>query len=107
MTKEPKRLGDFVLYRELGRGGFGTVHLGVDARGRRAAVKELHPHMVGDPRARELLRRAVVAAQGVRGFCSAAVLSADPAATLPCHASASAAGPYPRTADGPVWPQRS
>ncbi|GAA1084968.1 serine/threonine protein kinase [Nocardiopsis composta] len=106
MTKEPRRLGDFVLYRELGRGGFGTVHLGVDARGRRAAVKELHPHMVGDPRARELFRREVVAAQGVRGFCTAAVLAADPDAPRPWIASEYVEGPTLRTAVEQEGPRR-
>ncbi|WP_051061683.1 serine/threonine-protein kinase [Nocardiopsis chromatogenes] len=93
MTDGPRRLGGFTLYGELGRGGFGTVYLGVDDEGRQAAVKELHPHMLEDAHARELFRRELEAARGVRGFCTASVLDADADAERPWIASEYVEGP--------------
>ncbi|MDA2803998.1 serine/threonine protein kinase [Nocardiopsis suaedae] len=93
MTDGPRRLGGFTLYGELGRGGFGTVYLGVDDEGRQAAVKELHPHMLEDAHARELFRRELDAARGVRGFCTASVLEADADSERPWIASEYVEGP--------------
>ncbi|WP_051060463.1 serine/threonine-protein kinase [Nocardiopsis baichengensis] len=93
MTDGPRTLGGFTLYGELGRGGFGTVYLGVDGEGRQAAVKELHPHMLEDAHARELFRRELEAARGVRGFCTASVLDADADSERPWIASEYVEGP--------------
>ncbi|GAB3473160.1 protein kinase domain-containing protein [Nocardiopsis coralliicola] len=93
MADIPRKLGAFTLERELGRGGFGTVYLGVDEQGRRAAVKQLHPDMVADARARALFRREVSAARTVRDFCTAVVLDADPDAPSPWIASEYIEGP--------------
>jgi serine/threonine protein kinase len=45
--------GRFLLERELGRGGGGTVYLAIDQKlGRRVAVKALHPHVARRQEAR-------------------------------------------------------
>jgi serine/threonine protein kinase len=49
MTEPGQQIGGFRLVRELGSGGFGSVHLGQDASGGLAAVKLLHPHLAADP----------------------------------------------------------
>lgn len=53
------RLGPYRLVSEVGRGGMGVVHLGLDPSGRAVAVKVLHPHVAADPAARARLAREV------------------------------------------------
>ncbi|WP_327589185.1 serine/threonine protein kinase [Nonomuraea sp. NBC_00507] len=43
-----ERLGPYELLSRLGAGGFGEVHLALDAEGRTVAVKVLHPHIAAD-----------------------------------------------------------
>lgn len=104
MAGMPERLGDFELLEKLGSGGFGSVFLGQDSDGRRAAVKVLHPHMADDAKVRELFARELTAARQVQGFCLAEILQADPDADPPWIASEYVEGPTLEAAvrdDGP------
>ena len=56
------KIGRYEIIAPLGAGGMGEVHLARDARlDRRVAVKALPAHLLGDPIARERLRREAVA----------------------------------------------
>ena len=89
----PAVVGGYRLLREIGRGGFGSVHLGEDDDGNRAAVKLLHVAPGTDPRFFELFAREVEAARRVSPFCVAQVLDADPTATQPWIISEYVEGP--------------
>lgn len=78
-----QRVGGFRLVRELGSGGFGTVYLGEDTLGRRAAVKLLHPHLAKDAQVRRYFSQELVNARRVQGFCLAAIVDADAEADRP------------------------
>jgi hypothetical protein len=54
----PRRLGDFRILREIGRGGMGVVYEAEQlSLGRRVALKVLFGHAIGDRTARERFRR--------------------------------------------------
>jgi hypothetical protein len=76
-------VGGYRLIRELGRGGFGSVHLARTPDGGLAAVKLLHLAPGTDPRFAEMFAREVEAARRVSPFCVARVLDADPHAAQP------------------------
>jgi serine/threonine protein kinase len=59
-------IGRYRLLRELGAGGMGVVHLGMDADDRVAAVKVLRPHVAVDPDARARLAREAAALRRLR-----------------------------------------
>ncbi|GAA1469030.1 serine/threonine-protein kinase [Nocardiopsis exhalans] len=92
-TSPPVEVGGYRLLKEIGRGGFGSVHLGEDARGKRVAVKLLHVSPGTDPRFFELFAREVEAARRVSPFCVAQVLDADPKAAQPWIVSEFVDGP--------------
>ncbi|MBE2999414.1 protein kinase [Nocardiopsis sp. HNM0947] len=83
MRPKISEIGGFRLVREIGRGGFGSVHLGEREDGRRAAVKLLHTTPATDPHFFTLFAREVDAARKVNPFCIAQVLDADPHAEQP------------------------
>ena len=83
MRPKISEIGGFRLVREIGRGGFGSVHLGEREDGRRAAVKLLHTTPATDPHFFTLFAREVEAARKVSPFCIAQVLDADPRAEQP------------------------
>ncbi|MBO4275778.1 serine/threonine-protein kinase, partial [Microbispora triticiradicis] len=76
-TEAPERIGPYRLLRQLGEGGMGVVHLGLDAEGREVAVKVLHPHVASDLKARDRLTREVETMRRVRSRRVAEVLDAD------------------------------
>ncbi|MFE3456867.1 serine/threonine-protein kinase [Nocardiopsis aegyptia] len=86
-------VGGFRLVRELGSGGFGSVYLGEDASGGRAAVTLLHPHLAEDPRVRRHMSQELVHARRVQGFCLAAIVDADTDADRPWIATEYVDGP--------------
>ncbi|WP_242909244.1 serine/threonine protein kinase [Actinomadura terrae] len=69
-----KSIGGYELRGRLGVGGQGTVYLGLDERGRRAAIKLLHPHLITHETARTRFLAEVEIAQRVAPFCTAQVL---------------------------------
>ncbi|MCY9787937.1 serine/threonine-protein kinase [Nocardiopsis sp. EMB25] len=93
MTEPDQRVGRFRLTRKLGTGGFGSVYLGEDASGRRAAVKLLHPHLAADPQVRRYFSQELASARRVQGFCLAQIVDADADAEQPWIATEYVEGP--------------
>ncbi|WUT66177.1 serine/threonine protein kinase [Streptomyces sp. NBC_00683] len=87
------RIGDYVIVREIGSGGMGSVYLGRSRGGREVAIKVIRPEYAADPRYRTRFRKEVEAARRVGGFHTAAVVDADPDAPEPWMASAFVKGP--------------
>ncbi|MFB9777170.1 serine/threonine-protein kinase [Brevibacterium otitidis] len=72
-----QELGGYRLLNELGSGGMGVVHLGVDAENNPVAVKVLHPHIANDETARKRLAREVRTLRRIQHPRIAAVLDAE------------------------------
>ncbi|MEE1770448.1 protein kinase [Streptomyces sp. JV185] len=87
------RIGEYVIERELGSGGMGSVYLGRSRSGRAVAIKVVRAEYAADPRFRERFRKEVEAARKVGGFHTAALVDADPDAERPWMASAYVEGP--------------
>lgn len=83
----PAEIGGYRVLRRLGAGGQGTVYLGADADGNRAAVKVLNPDAMDDADMRRRFQHEADAARSVASFCTAAVLTADFSARPPFIAS--------------------
>ncbi|WP_433326787.1 protein kinase domain-containing protein [Spirillospora sp. CA-294931] len=76
-------IGPYRVLERLGEGGMGTVYLGVDDAGRKVAIKVIRREHAADAQYRARFAAEVAAAQRVRPFCTAPVLSADPGAEPP------------------------
>ncbi|MFH9070960.1 serine/threonine-protein kinase [Streptomyces alboflavus] len=87
------RIGAYVIVRELGSGGMGSVYLGRSRAGRAVALKVIRAEYAADPEFRRRFREEVAAARKVGGFHTAAVVDADPDAPQPWMASAYIEGP--------------
>ncbi|MGW4471295.1 protein kinase domain-containing protein [Nonomuraea sp. NPDC004354] len=74
LAEDPRVVGPYRLEGRLGLGGQGTVYMGRDGDGGLAAIKLLHPHLMADPRERQLFLREVETAKRVAPFCTAQVL---------------------------------
>ncbi|MBF8186464.1 serine/threonine protein kinase [Nonomuraea sp. K274] len=72
-----EHLGPYELLSRLGAGGFGAVHLALDAEGRTVAVKVLHPHVAADGGALARLAREVETMRRAGGPHVAEVLDAS------------------------------
>ncbi|MFI6574820.1 protein kinase [Nocardiopsis sp. NPDC050513] len=87
MSTVARAVGGYRLIREIGRGGFGSVHLAEAPDGGLAAVKLLHADPGTDPRFARMFADEVDAARRISPFCVARVLDADPHADRPWIAS--------------------
>src|SRR5690625_2056167 len=74
---DPQTLGPYRLVGRLGRGGMGSVYLGVDTAGTSAAVKVLHDDLADSAAFRARFRRELELAARVSGSCTAQILDAD------------------------------
>jgi len=91
--QDPDRVGPFRLVGRLGAGGMGVVYAGVDADGRRAAVKLVRPELAHDPDFRQRFAREVSLLHRVSGRCVARVVAADPSGAPPWFATEYIPGP--------------
>lgn len=95
---DPRQIGPYRVYGELGRGGMGRVLLAGGRDGRLVALKLVHAQHVEDPGFRERFRREVNASRRVSGAYTAAVVDADAEAELPWLATLFVPGPSLREA---------
>jgi serine/threonine protein kinase len=77
------QVGHYHLLNVLGEGGMGVVHLGVDAQGRKVAVKVLRPAVAGDATALRRLAREVDTMRRVHSPHVAEIIDADITAERP------------------------
>lgn len=80
---DPVEVGPYRVLARLGAGGMGVVFLGRSAGGRLVAVKLVRGPYARDPEFRKRFRREITAARRVTGTFTAAVLDADPDASVP------------------------
>ena len=92
-SADPRRLGPFALAARLGSGGMGVVYLARHDAGHEAAVKVVHPHLVGDPDFRVRFAREIAVARSVDAPWTARVLDADPHGERPWLATEFVDGP--------------
>ncbi|MFC4337842.1 serine/threonine protein kinase [Salininema proteolyticum] len=72
---DPRTLGGYRIFAELGRGGMGRVLLAGAENGALVALKVVHPHLLDEPQFRERFRREVRASRRVAaGVHTAAVV---------------------------------
>ncbi|RFS85771.1 DUF4190 domain-containing protein [Actinomadura spongiicola] len=101
----PERIGPYRVVDRLGEGGMGTVYAGLDASGRKVAIKVIRREFAADRQYRARFEAEVAAAQRVRPFCTAPVLDAGPAADPPYLVTEFVNGPSLDAAvakDGPL-----
>ncbi|MEV6095070.1 serine/threonine-protein kinase [Nocardia sp. NPDC051981] len=75
--QDPKWLGRNRTIAVIGRGGMGRVLLGRTPTGRLVAIKQIHPHLAGDPQFRDRFAREVEACRQLTGAYTAAVIDSD------------------------------
>ena len=90
---DPKAIGPYRLYGQLGSGGMGQVFLSRSAGGRPIAVKIIRAELAADPEFRMGFRREVAAARKVSGAFTAPVVDADTDGPVPWLATTYVAGP--------------
>ncbi|MGW2663027.1 outer membrane protein assembly factor BamB family protein [Nocardia tengchongensis] len=81
--EDPREIGPYRLLARLGSGGMGDVFLGRSPGGRQVAIKAVHAHLAADTEFVARFEQEVTAARAVGGFCTAAVVDADPGAERP------------------------
>ncbi|MDN3353660.1 serine/threonine-protein kinase [Actinomadura sp. DC4] len=91
--QDPHQIGRFRLVGRLGAGGMGVVYAGLDAGGRRVAVKVVRPDLAHDPDFRQRFAREVTLVHRVGGRCVARVVDADPDGQVPWFATEYIPGP--------------
>ena len=105
---DPRRIGPYRIFAQLGRGGMGRVFLAGAPDGRLVALKLVHAQHVEEPGFRERFRREVAASRRVSGAYTAPVVDADVETEIPWLATAFVPGPSLRQAidaAGPLPPQ--
>ncbi|WP_327107324.1 serine/threonine protein kinase [Nonomuraea glycinis] len=89
---DPAEVGPYRIVGRLGAGGMGIVYAGVDAAGRRAAVKLIHDMYATNQEFRVRFRREVAMLRRVQGSCCVRMLAADADARQPWLATEYIAG---------------
>ncbi|WP_449060402.1 serine/threonine protein kinase [Planomonospora algeriensis] len=90
---DPHQIGSYRIVGRLGAGGMGVVYAGVDAAGRRVAVKLVHEALSLDLEFRRRFSREIRVLGEVRSACVAGVLGSDPGTERPWLATEFIAGP--------------
>ena len=105
---DPRRIGPYRIFAQLGRGGMGRVFLAGAPDGRLVALKLVHAQHVEEPGFRERFRREVAASRRVSGAYTAPVVDADVETEIPWLVTVFVPGPSLRQAieaAGPLPPQ--
>ncbi|MFC4061981.1 serine/threonine protein kinase [Planomonospora corallina] len=92
LTGDPHEIGPYRVVGRLGAGGMGVVYAGVDATGRRVAVKLVHEALSLDLEFRRRFSREIRVLGGVESPCVARVLGSDPGTERPWLATEFIAG---------------
>ena len=95
---DPRRIGPYRIFAQLGRGGMGRVFLAGAPDGRLVALKLVHAQHVEEPGFRERFRREVAASRRVSGAYTAPVIDADVETEIPWLVTVFVPGPSLRQA---------
>jgi len=95
---DPRRIGPYRIFAQLGRGGMGRVFLAGAPDGRLVALKLVHAQHVEEPGFRERFRREVAASRRVSGAYTAPVVDADVETEIPWLVTVFVPGPSLRQA---------
>ncbi|MEY9858223.1 serine/threonine protein kinase [Catenulispora sp. GAS73] len=95
---DPRRIGPYRIFAQLGRGGMGRVFLAGAPDGRLVALKLVHVQHVEEPGFRERFRREVAASRRVSGAYTAPVVDADVETEIPWLVTVFVPGPSLREA---------
>ena len=93
LTNDPREIGPYRVVGRLGAGGMGMVYAGMDAAGRRVAVKLVHEVYSLDLDFRRRFSREISVLGEVQGACVARVLGSDSGTERPWLATEYIAGP--------------
>ncbi|MEY9907666.1 serine/threonine protein kinase [Catenulispora sp. MAP12-49] len=107
---DPRRIGPYRIFAQLGRGGMGRVFLAGAPDGRLVALKLVHVQHVEEPGFRERFRREVAASRRVSGAYTAPVVDADVETEIPWLVTVFVPGPSLRQAieaAGPLPPENA
>ena len=95
---DPRRIGPYRIFAQLGRGGMGRVFLAGAPDGRLVALKLVHVQHLEESGFRERFRREVTASRRVSGAYTAPVVDADVETEIPWLVTVFVPGPSLREA---------